>query len=197
MSPELLYPQNFGLEDSRPTKSSDCYALGMVIHEVLSGEVPFPRCGAFAVVAKVSRGERPRRPRGDVGKWFTNGVWRILERCWMSKRDDRPSIEDVLQVLQEASGSWTPLPPRIVESLPGPDSPVWSPSNPSAEESASEDELYSLSRATPSQPKGDTDGNNSYSGIVHVPEALFKIIFTQGHMHSTFFFLISQVPGLT
>ena len=82
MSPELLYPENFDLEDSRRTKYSDCYALGMVIYEVLSGEVPFLHYGVFAVIAKVSKGERPGRPRGEVGKCFTDGIWEILEGCW-------------------------------------------------------------------------------------------------------------------
>ena len=38
MSPELLDPERFGMPDSleanRPTRQSDCYALGMVIYEV-------------------------------------------------------------------------------------------------------------------------------------------------------------------
>ena len=34
MSPELLDPDRYGLPDSRPTKQSDCYALGMVVYEV-------------------------------------------------------------------------------------------------------------------------------------------------------------------
>ena len=37
MSPELLVPEQFGistLEPDRPTRQSDCYALGMVIYEV-------------------------------------------------------------------------------------------------------------------------------------------------------------------
>ena len=37
MSPELLDPDGFGIpesEDNRPTRQSDCYALGMVIYEV-------------------------------------------------------------------------------------------------------------------------------------------------------------------
>ena len=37
MSPELLDPERFGVpesEDNRPTRQSDCYALGMVIYEV-------------------------------------------------------------------------------------------------------------------------------------------------------------------
>jgi len=37
MSPELLHPEGFGIptsEGNRPTRQSDCYALGMVIYEV-------------------------------------------------------------------------------------------------------------------------------------------------------------------
>ena len=37
MSPELLDPELFGIpqsEGDRPTRQSDCYALGMVIYEV-------------------------------------------------------------------------------------------------------------------------------------------------------------------
>jgi hypothetical protein len=41
MSPELLDPERFGIpqsEGDRPTRQSDCYALGMVIYEVCSCE---------------------------------------------------------------------------------------------------------------------------------------------------------------
>ena len=36
MSPELLHPEGFGIpkSENRPTRQSDCYALGMVIYEV-------------------------------------------------------------------------------------------------------------------------------------------------------------------
>jgi serine/threonine protein kinase len=34
MSPELLDPELFGVQDDRPTRQSDCYALGMVVYEV-------------------------------------------------------------------------------------------------------------------------------------------------------------------
>jgi len=37
MSPELLDPERFGMPESegnRPTRQSDCYALGMVIYKV-------------------------------------------------------------------------------------------------------------------------------------------------------------------
>ena len=67
MSPELLYPKEFGFKDSRPTKSSDCYALGMVVYEVLREKVPFYRDINPSVVVKVYKGERPKRPQGVKG----------------------------------------------------------------------------------------------------------------------------------
>ena len=74
MSPELFLPETFGLKHSRPTIFSDCYALGMVVYEVLRGEVPFYRDKHFAVVVKVIDGHRPEQPQGPEGTWFRNDI---------------------------------------------------------------------------------------------------------------------------
>ena len=42
MSPELLDPDRFGAGDGRPTKQSDCYALGMVVYEVRTDAISPP-----------------------------------------------------------------------------------------------------------------------------------------------------------
>jgi len=152
MSPELFYPENFDLTDSRPTKQSDCYALGMVTYEVLSGQVPFPHYNAYAIVAKVSRGERPGRPRGAQGKWFTDDVWRTLERCWAPERERRPRIEDVLRCLEKASPLWTPLSPGIVADPHTINSSVWKTLDPDTEESTEDSEASSLSTIYPDLP---------------------------------------------
>jgi len=154
MSPELFLPKEFGLKHSRPTKSSDCYALGMVIYEVLSGQVPFFRYGSCEVIMRVVRGERPRRPRGAERKWFTDDVRRILERCWEHKPDDRPSVESVLRCLEEGSRIWTPL-PRMVGDLATTNSPTWSSADPNGEGSTEEGETPSLSQSLLFPPKGD------------------------------------------
>ena len=100
MSPELIYPEHFGFEKSRATKSSDCYALGMVIYETISGKVPFHGCTDLIVSLKVVGGERPRRRAK-----FKESLWKMLERCWSRHPDDRPSIGDVLQCLETVSSS--------------------------------------------------------------------------------------------
>jgi len=112
MSPELLDPDQFDLKDSRPTKQSDCYALGMVILEVLNGQAPFAHLKDFIVMRKVVEGERPGRP---VGAWFTDDLWRMLNRCWETQPESRPGIEAVLECLKRVSRVWKPPSPQVDE----------------------------------------------------------------------------------
>ena len=142
MSPELLDPEKFGLEDGRQTKHSDCYALGMVIHEVLSGQVPLARYHGYAVVVRIHEGERPVRPRGEEGRWFTDDIWSILERCWKASPGDRPNVKDVLWCMEKVSKSWTPPSPQIVADPLMLSSPEWN-SKPNTEESTDDGESLS------------------------------------------------------
>lgn len=100
MSPELLDPVRFGFKKCRPTKESDCYALGMVIYEVLGGQTPFAPSSVPIVIWKVLEGERPGRPQGEEGKLFTDPIWQALELCWKHQPNDRPSAKTVLLYLE-------------------------------------------------------------------------------------------------
>jgi len=110
MSPERIAPDRFGFKNSRPTIPSDCYSLGMVIYETISGHFPFHTDADLTVSLKVVEGKRP--PRGAK---FTKSLWGMLEQCWASGPNDRPSIEDVLRHLEMASNSLEPSSPRANE----------------------------------------------------------------------------------
>ena len=116
MSPELLDPTQSNAKDGRPTKESDCYALGMVILEVLSGDFPFRGYSDYLVIAEVLGGVRPERPRGVKGAWFTDDVWRMLQACWSPRPEDRPNVEVILERLARA-------PPVSQTSAPVTDDP--------------------------------------------------------------------------
>ena len=111
MSPELFDPE---IENRRPTEYSDCYALGMVMYEVLSGRIPFYEYPNRVIPWKVFRGDRPERPQGAGGVWFTDEVWKVLQTCWTHQAENRARIEGVLQRLEEVSRSWIPPSPRLL-----------------------------------------------------------------------------------
>jgi len=102
MSPELLDPDRFGLKSNNATKESDCYALGMLAYEILSGQTPFAPATVPVIVWMVLEGKRPGRPQGEEGKLFTDAIWRVLNLCWNHQPSERPSIEAVLLCLERA-----------------------------------------------------------------------------------------------
>jgi len=132
MGPELFDSE---LGDSRRTKSSDCYALGMAVYEVLTGRLPFAQYRKFVIPLVVLRGERPERPQGPEGNWFTDDIWEILKRCWEHEPGNRPSVDCVLQSLEGASGSWVPLHPQAAEGLQVANFSTWSLSDSGGERS--------------------------------------------------------------
>lgn len=100
MSPELISPNKFNMKEGRQTKESDCYALGMVIYEVLSGQAPFAPREGLAIVSRVVEGERPARPHGEEGLRFTADLWEMLGLCWKPQPGDRPGLDVVLGCLR-------------------------------------------------------------------------------------------------
>ena len=112
-SPERLNLGQFGSEDGRATNESDCYAFGMVILEVLTGQPPFPHYSDSEVMKKVIDGERPMRPQGPEAIWFTDDLWGMLERCWSPQPKLRPTAKVILEHLERASMSWQLLPPTV------------------------------------------------------------------------------------
>jgi len=125
MSPELLDPDQFGIRDPRPTKQSDCYALGMVVYEVRADAIPPTRttvrlmcqvlCGnapyweitnGGAVIKAIMDGRRPQKPETAESLGFTDELWGIVQRCWSADAGARPDVRTVLSYLNHATWSW-------------------------------------------------------------------------------------------
>lgn len=108
MGPELFEPQRFGSKNDHRTMHSDCYALGMVIYETISGNIPFHHLPTnTSVLFKVVAGERPSL-QGE-GFEFEPSLQNMLEWCWEPLPSDRPGVKEVLQCLEKLlSGSEPP-----------------------------------------------------------------------------------------
>ena len=98
-------PERFGLsillDDHFPWKESDCYSLGMVIYEVLSGQQPFFQRSDADAMRHILNGGRPRKPHGPMRQLFTGDICEILEHCWKHQPSERISAKDVLQRLEK------------------------------------------------------------------------------------------------
>jgi len=106
MSPELLFPEEFGMAGNRHTRQSDRYALGMVIYEVLSGHSPYHELSECSAVAEIIDGGRPKKPTMAARLGFTGELWEIVERCWNKDRDERPNLRVILSTLNDAAPFW-------------------------------------------------------------------------------------------
>ena len=180
MSPELV--DEFGV--GRRTEHSDCYAFGMVIYEVLSGELPFSSYADLVVILKVAAGRRPERPQGLEGMWFTDDIWSVLEHCWDPVPGNRPSIPEVLRSLKK----WTqPSPQSLALADPVTEKPPIRNSEPNSE------------RGT---DKGKSFPESSHLMELHpghptriVPLRHIKTLIIRTDPHSVFFNNLSITTG--
>ncbi|KZO98412.1 kinase-like protein [Calocera viscosa TUFC12733] len=92
LAPERLVPESFGLTASQSrSTASDVYALGMVVYEVFSGQIPFYETGnAMALVQVVLAGRRPAYPFNMTRPGLTARLWSFVGSCWHQDRMMRP-----------------------------------------------------------------------------------------------------------
>ena len=81
MAPELLDSNTF-------TEKTDVYAYGMVVFEVLAGDLPWAGLGYPQIITQVLvKGSRPPPPEGAPADLVA-----LMQRCWGHEPDTRPTF---------------------------------------------------------------------------------------------------------
>ncbi|GAB1524843.1 hypothetical protein RhiTH_007999 [Rhizoctonia solani] len=88
-------------EESKPTHASDVYALGMIVFEVISREMPYAGAKDSAIVFKVVGGVKPTRPEAHIPKGIepADRLWSMLNSCWANEPQERPNAFEVKNLM--------------------------------------------------------------------------------------------------
>lgn len=92
------------------TEPTDKWSFGMVVLELLTGDMPFPEIPADgAVMLALLDGKRPQRPgRAAARRGLSSVLWQWMHQCWSAHPSQRPCLKQMCQVLQGLAQSWTP-----------------------------------------------------------------------------------------
>jgi len=106
--PELLDPERFGSKRAGPTKKADIYSMAMTFYEVLTGKAPFSEHRDLVAMSYIIEGVRPNKPKFNITRGYTEELWGMTTRCWKEDSVERPTVDEVLEVLRVAAEQWKP-----------------------------------------------------------------------------------------
>lgn len=89
------------------SKESDIWSLSMTFLELLTGSQPFADITIDIVVLRhIDQGKAPTRPTGYevMDNGLTDAMWSLIKKCWKSKPEARPTIQDIRAKLDEVRG---------------------------------------------------------------------------------------------
>jgi serine/threonine protein kinase len=104
LNPRWLAPET--IMGSPAAASSDVFALGVVLWEVATWQLPWQGHNAMTIGMKVVQGERPTMPPrlpGESGGADFPGLARyvaLMQRCWAQQPADRPGVKEVISELR-------------------------------------------------------------------------------------------------
>ncbi|XXG45662.1 hypothetical protein AAC387_Pa02g0688 [Persea americana] len=97
MAPELL---TVG-KSNMVTEKVDVYSFGIVMWELLTGEEPYAGMRSEEIIAGILRGDL----RPEIPNWC-DPLWRsLMERCWSSNPNLRPSFSEIAKELRAMSAA--------------------------------------------------------------------------------------------
>ncbi|EJD08484.1 kinase-like protein [Fomitiporia mediterranea MF3/22] len=93
MAPEAL------MDDVRKwTKKSDMWAFGMLMIEILTGDLPFPNGNEPSILLDIKRGRLPLRPTHPE---CSDALWSLIQACWEMSPDERITAKAALDRMNQ------------------------------------------------------------------------------------------------
>ncbi|KIO17631.1 hypothetical protein M407DRAFT_84786, partial [Tulasnella calospora MUT 4182] len=87
MSPELIEEGNY-------TEASDVYAFASLLLEIMSGQPPYHKLSYVQTLVQITEQKKPS-PDDHPDLAASSRLWRLMARCWNTRPDKRPKIEEV------------------------------------------------------------------------------------------------------
>ena len=88
LAPEIIRNQDIN-------QKVDVYSFAIIMYQLLTGEKPFNgEKSVMRLMERAERGERPEIPN-NLPKELSN----LIQKCWSNNPDDRPSFEEILDIL--------------------------------------------------------------------------------------------------
>jgi serine/threonine protein kinase len=84
------------LDEAPPTKKVDVFAFGLTLYEILFGEGVFPKNITPVQLAR----RHDRGVRAEIPSSANRTVKTLIEKCWSTNPDDRPTFERIYDILE-------------------------------------------------------------------------------------------------
>lgn len=93
MAPEVLNSDEY-------TESADIFSCGILLHEAMSGKVPFGNLNALRVAAAIATGQRPDVKDLPGPAPIADALAAVIQASWAEEPAERPSASYLAQCLQ-------------------------------------------------------------------------------------------------
>ncbi|KLO19806.1 kinase-like protein [Schizopora paradoxa] len=88
-----------------PNQSSDIWAFGMVIYELLSWNHPYYHLKEHQAALAIIKGELPQMPDVSDHSDVFDALWALCGKCW-TERSRRPKAQEIVKSLGRSSGEY-------------------------------------------------------------------------------------------
>lgn len=106
MAPEVIRSEQYN-------EKADVYSFGVLLHGIACG-LDYPYENEYLTAAQAATGVAKHGLRPAIAVGLDEGVKELIRRCWADEAAERPKMEQVVPILEEAkerldkqvAGSW-------------------------------------------------------------------------------------------